>query len=197
MPLPSEEVTPPVTKIYLTISSSVTGYKGTQINAVVTLRFSNIAVTRFCHDPVTFVAVKKEILVLCTGNSCRSQMAAGFLRLHCPDCLVYSAGIETHGLNPFAVAVMMEVGVDISQHTSNHIDEYAHVDFDLVITVCDNAREACPVFPGAVRMIHQDFDDPSHQKGTPEQVLPYYRKTRDAILNFVKSLVSNEIMTLT
>ncbi len=95
----------------------------------------------------------KKILVLCTGNSCRSQMAEGYLRHFSGNkAEVYSAGIETHGVNPKAIEVMKEDGVDISKHTSNNIDEYRNVNFDFVITVCDNAREKCPYFPSTAKI---------------------------------------------
>src|SRR4026207_1075153 len=91
----------------------------------------------------------KKVLVLCTGNSCRSQMAEGYLRFFAGDrALIKSAGVETHGVNPNAIEIMAEDGIDISSHTSNHVDEYTSIDFDFVITVCDNAKERCPIFPG-------------------------------------------------
>ncbi len=93
-----------------------------------------------------------KILVLCTGNSCRSQIAEAYLRYFSSDnAEIYSAGIEIHGVNPRAVAIMQEDGIDISRHTSNHLDEYSHIPFDIVITVCDNARESCPVFPSSAK----------------------------------------------
>src|SRR6185437_2036222 len=99
----------------------------------------------------------KNILVLCTGNSCRSQLAEGYLRYFAGDkANIFSAGIETHGVNPTAIRVMAEDDIDISGHTSNHLDEYAGVSFDHVITVCDNANESCPCFPGTVARFHQN-----------------------------------------
>src|SRR5436190_19027230 len=104
----------------------------------------------------------KRILVLCTGNSCRSQLAEGYLRHFAGDkAEVYSAGIETHGVNPRAIATMKEDGIDISGHTSNHIDEYKNIDFDFVITVCDNAQENCPYFPSKAKKFHYNFPDPA------------------------------------
>ncbi|RYE03961.1 MAG: arsenate reductase ArsC, partial [Rickettsiaceae bacterium] len=109
----------------------------------------------------------KNILVLCTGNSCRSQLAEGYLKHFAGDrANIYSAGIETHGVNPKAVQVMAEDHIDISGHTSNHVDEYLAVPFDMVITVCDNANEACPFFPGSVERFHQNFPDPAKASGT-------------------------------
>jgi arsenate reductase (thioredoxin) len=108
----------------------------------------------------------KNVLVLCTGNSCRSQMAEGYLRHFAGEkARIYSAGVETHGVNPKAVRFMEEDGIDISSHTSNHVDEYADIKFDFVITVCDNAKEKCPVFPSTAKKFHRDFPDPSRVPG--------------------------------
>jgi arsenate reductase len=124
----------------------------------------------------------KNILVLCTGNSCRSQIAEGYLRYFAGDkATIYSAGIETHGVNPKAIQVMAEDGVDISHHTSNNVDEYTTVPFDYVITVCDNANEACPFFPGNVERFHQNFPDPVKAAGDAEQVMDEFRRVRDMI----------------
>ena len=131
-----------------------------------------------------------NILVLCTGNSCRSQLAEGYLRHFYGDvATVYSAGIETHGVNPRAIAVMAEDGIDISMHTSNHVDDYLHVPFDLVLTVCDYASEQCPFFPGAVKRIHHNFTDPAKARGTEEEVMNAFRSVRDEIKAFCKELV--------
>jgi arsenate reductase len=106
--------------------------------------------------------MKKNILVLCTGNSCRSQIAEGYLRYFAGDkATVYSAGIETHGVNPKAIATMKEDGIDISMHTSNNISEYATINFDFIITVCDNAKERCPYFPSNAIKFHHNFPDPA------------------------------------
>src|SRR5690349_5823257 len=109
-----------------------------------------------------------NILVLCTGNSCRSQMLHGYLQRYLPAATVYSAGVETHGLNPRAVQVMTEAGVDIRHHTSNLATEYADMLFDYVLTVCDHARETCPVLPGAAnaRRLHHSFPDPAQATGS-------------------------------
>lgn len=135
---------------------------------------------------------KKKILFLCTGNSCRSQMAEGWARYLLSDILqAYSAGIETHGLNPYAIKVMNEVGIDISHHRSKHLDELIHIDFDCVITVCENAREQCPVFPRKVRVIHHSFPDPprlAKNAKNEEEKLKIYRDVRDEIREFVASL---------
>lgn len=127
----------------------------------------------------------KKILVLCTGNSCRSQMAEGYLRFYAGDrAEIYSAGIETHGVNPKAIQVMAEDHLDISKHTSNHVDEYAKIDFDAVITVCDNANQACPFFPGKAARFHQNFPDPAKATGSTEEVMDAFRRVRDMIKAF-------------
>ena len=106
--------------------------------------------------------MKKKILILCTGNSCRSQIAEGYMKHYAQDkAEVYSAGVETHGVNPKAIATMLEDGIDISQHSSNHVDEYREISFDFVITVCDHARERCPYFPTQALKLHQNFPDPA------------------------------------
>lgn len=133
-----------------------------------------------------------KVLVLCTGNSCRSQMAEGYLRYFGKDNLeVYSAGIETHGVNPRAIQVMREDGIDISKHTSNHVDEYADIKFDWVITVCDNAKENCPYFPGNVKRLHHNFPDPAKATGSEEQILKSFRQTRDLIKDYAQGLVAD------
>lgn len=135
---------------------------------------------------------KLKILFLCTGNSCRSQMAEGWARFLKNDTIeAYSAGVETHALNPDAVRVMAEAGVDISTQYSKHLDEVKHIPFDLVITVCDNANESCPVFPGNVKRFHISFDDPprlAKDAKTEEEALSHYRRVRDEIREFVDSI---------
>ena len=136
----------------------------------------------------------KKILVLCTGNSCRSQLAEGYLRHFAGDnAEIYSAGIETHGVNPKAIAVMAEDHIDISGHTSNNVDEYAGIDFDAVITVCDNANEACPFFPGKVDRFHQNFPDPAKATGTPEEVMDEFRRVRELIKAYSADFVNQYI----
>lgn len=128
-----------------------------------------------------------NILVLCTGNSCRSQMAEGWLRHYGGEKVnVCSAGIETHGVNPVAIQVMKEQGVDISGHTSDLVDQYLGEDFDYVITVCDNARERCPVFPSKAKKLHQNFPDPAKVEGREEEKLDAFRKVRDEIELFCR-----------
>lgn len=133
-----------------------------------------------------------NVLFLCTGNSCRSQMAEGWARtLKAEQIMAYSAGIETHGLNPLAVKVMAEAGVDISGQQSQHVGELSDVDFDWVVTVCDRAAESCPVFPGNARVVHHAFDDPprlAREAASEEEALGHYRRVRDEIRDFVASL---------
>jgi arsenate reductase (thioredoxin) len=140
-------------------------------------------------------AEKIKILFLCTGNSCRSQMAEGWTRALKGDLVeVYSAGIETHGLDPIAVEVMAEAGVDISKQTSKHVNTLIHIAFDTVITVCDNARETCPYFPWAKKVLHVGFSDPpamakalADQGASEEEQRNCYRRVRDEIRAFVDS----------
>src|SRR5688572_27241658 len=118
----------------------------------------------------------KNILVLCTGNSCRSQIAHGYLEKFAgQQAKVYSAGVETHGVNPRAIEIMKEDGIDISHHTSNHVDEYSTIPFDFVITVCDNANEKCPVFPTTAKKFHYNFPDPAKAQGTEEEIMQEFR----------------------
>jgi len=137
---------------------------------------------------------KKKVLVLCTGNSCRSQIAEGYLRQFAGDrAEVYSAGIETHGVNPRAIAIMKEEGTDISSHTSNNIDEYAGIEFDFVITVCDNARERCPYFPTRAKKFHYNFPDPAKATGTEEEIMSEFRKVREMIKSYCRDFVNAEL----
>jgi arsenate reductase len=135
---------------------------------------------------------KLKMLFLCTGNSCRSQMAEGWTRFLKSDIIEpYSAGIEMHGLNPFAVKVMAEAGVDISNHYSKLLDNFKNIRFDWVITVCDTANESCPIFPGNVKRFHVSFDDPpklAKNAKSEEEALGYYRRVRDEIRSFIESL---------
>ena len=135
---------------------------------------------------------QKKVLVLCTGNSCRSQLAEGYLRHFAGDAAeVYSAGVETHGVNPKAIATMHEDGIDISHHTSNHVDEYVGINFDYVITVCDHANEVCPVFPTKSLKLHWNFADPSKMEGTAEEISAAFRKTREEIKRYFKDFAEN------
>lgn len=134
--------------------------------------------------------MNKNILVLCTGNSCRSQIAHGYLTsLVNKDHTVYSAGVETHGVNPKAIEVMAQDGIDISKHTSNHIDEYADIKFDFVITVCDNAKERCPYFPTEAVKLHKNFPDPAKATGSEEEVMEEFVKVREMIKGYTEHFV--------
>ena len=127
-----------------------------------------------------------RVLFLCTGNSCRSQMAEGFARDMHGDWLdPYSAGVEKHGLNPMAVAVMEEIGVDVSSQTSKTLDELPRSDFDIVITVCGNAHDRCPHYGGGTRVLHVAFDDPARASGSRSEILAEFRWVRDAIKAFM------------
>ena len=135
---------------------------------------------------------KVKVLFLCTGNSCRSQMAEGWARALKGDVIeAYSAGIETHGLNLSAVKVMAEAGVDISGHRSKLLESLSDVPFDYVVTVCDNAHESCPIFPRRTKVVHVGFDDPprlAKDCATEEEKLNCYRRVRDEIKAFVEAL---------
>lgn len=134
----------------------------------------------------------KKILVLCTGNSCRSQIAEGYLRYFLGNkAEIYSAGIETHGVNPRAIETMKEDGIDISNHTSNHVDEYQNIDFDIVLTVCDNAKESCPIFPTKAQKLHQNFPDPAKATGNEEEIRQEFRAVRQTIKEYCDSFAKN------
>lgn len=136
----------------------------------------------------------KRILVLCTGNSCRSQIAEGYLRHFAGDkAKIYSAGIETHGVNPRAIATKKEDGINISNHTSNNIDEYKYIDFNFVITVCDNAKERCPFFPTKAKKFHQNFPDPAKSTGTEEEILEHFRQVRQIIKSYSQQFVTDNL----
>jgi arsenate reductase len=137
---------------------------------------------------------KIKILVLCTGNSCRSQIADGYLKYFSGEKAdVYSAGVETHGVNPRAIATMKEDGIDISNHTSNHIDEYRNIEFDFVITVCDNAKERCPYFPAKAKKFHYNFPDPAKASGTEEEINQQFRQVRQQIKDYCKLFVADNL----
>ncbi|MDR3694666.1 arsenate reductase ArsC [Mucilaginibacter sp.] len=136
----------------------------------------------------------KNILVLCTGNSCRSQIAEGYLRHFAGDkATIYSAGIETHGVNPKAIQVMAEDGIDISKHTSNNVDEYVDIPFDYVITVCDNAKENCPYFPSNAAKFHRNFPDPAKAQGSPDEVMNEFRRVRNMIKEWSADFVTEHL----
>ena len=136
----------------------------------------------------------KKVLVLCTGNSCRSQIAEGYLKYFARDqAEIYSAGVETHGVNPKAIATMADDNIDISNHTSNHIDEYQDVDFDFVITVCDNAKERCPYFPSKAEKFHYNFPDPAKATGSEEEIRHEFERVREMIKEYCREFVEEQV----
>ena len=132
-----------------------------------------------------------KILVLCTGNSCRSQMADGLLASFLTNFQIYSAGTKPEPVNPFAIKAMYLIGIDISRNSSNHVDEYTDIDFDYVFTVCDNAKEICPIYPKAKKVIHHSFMDPADAKGTEKEQLQVYIKVRDQLSDYFKAFSEN------
>ncbi len=135
-----------------------------------------------------------RLLVICTGNRARSQMAHGWLQsIGGERVSVFSAGTEPKTVHPIAIRVMAEVGIDISGHTSDHVDQYLSDDFDLVLTVCDTAREACPVFPGARRTVHHAFEDPDYPWMSEAEMTDVFRGIRDAIGEFSRELLASEL----
>ena len=136
----------------------------------------------------------KNILVLCTGNSCRSQIVHGFLAsMTAGKANIYSAGVETHGVNPKAISTMKEIGIDISSHTSNNITEYLGIYFDYVITVCDNAKERCPYFPTKAVKLHYNFPDPAKAIGTDDEINEQFRAVRSLIKDYCEQFVEEYI----
>lgn len=136
----------------------------------------------------------KKVLVLCTGNSCRSQIAEGYLKHFAGNkAEIYSAGVETHGVNPRAIATMKEDGIDISGHTSNNVNEYTNIDFDFVITVCDNAKERCPYFPTNANMFHYNFPDPAKATGTEDEIMEQFRVVRQMIKDYSEKFVNENL----
>jgi len=135
-----------------------------------------------------------NILVLCTGNSCRSQMAEGYLKHFTTDkTTIYSAGVETHGVNPRAINIMKEDDIDISNHTSNNLEEYRDINFDYILTVCDNAKERCPFFPGKAERLHYNFFDPSKVEGSEEEIHAAFIKTRNQIKSYCKDFIAQKV----
>ena len=137
--------------------------------------------------------MKKTVLILCTGNSARSQMAEGLLRHDAGDAFeVESAGTKPGTVRPEAIKAMQEVGIDISGHRSKHVDEFDGQRFDYVITVCDNAKESCPVFMGAVKRLHHSFDDPPPPSvGTDEERMAIFRRVRDELREYLREFVAS------
>ena len=130
-----------------------------------------------------------KIIVVCTGNSCRSQMAEGLLSSFLNDIQVYSAGTKPEKVNSYAIKAMAQIGIDISSHTSNHVNEYLNINFDYVFTVCDNAKEICPIYPKAKQIIHQSFPDPADATGTDKEQLLVYIQVRNQLSKYFKEFV--------
>jgi len=136
----------------------------------------------------------KNILVLCTGNSCRSQIAEGYLKHFAgAKAKVYSAGIETHGVNPKAIETMKADGIDISAHTSNNVNEYLDINFDYMITVCDHAKESCPYFPTEAKKFHYNFPDPAKASGTEDEIRQQFQVVRDMIKKYAEEFIKENI----
>lgn len=136
----------------------------------------------------------KNILVLCTGNSCRSQIAQSYLQHFAGNkAQIYSAGVEIHGVNPKAIKIMADDGIDIAHHTSNHVDEYMDISFDYIITVCDNARENCPYFPSTAQRFHQNFPDPAKAIGTEQEIMDEFKRVRNMIKTYAADFAKQYI----
>ena len=133
----------------------------------------------------------KKVLILCTGNSCRSQMADGLLSSSLTNFQIYSAGTKPEPVNHFAVKAMNQIGIDISKNFSNYVDEYTDIDFDYVFTVCDNAKEICPIYPKAKQMIHHSFIDPADAKGSASEQLAVYVNVRNQLSDYFKDFFKN------
>ena len=134
----------------------------------------------------------KKVLIICTGNSCRSQMAEGLISNTFTEMKVYSAGTKPETVNPFAIKAMSEIGIDISSNISNLAEEYVHIDFDYVFTICDNAKLICPLYPKAKQLIHHSFADPADSKGTEQEQLKVYVGVREELAAYFTSFLNNE-----
>ncbi len=148
---------------------------------------------KVCNSRENSYKKMKKVLILCTGNSCRSQMAEGLLSSLSKETKVYSAGTKPEKVNPLAIKVMAKIGIDISENSSNHADEYANIDFDYVFTVCDNAKEICPIYPHAKQLIHNSFLDPADAQGTEEEQLKVYAEVRNQLRDYFKSFVEEKL----
>ncbi|TYB32681.1 MAG: arsenate reductase ArsC [Flexistipes sinusarabici] len=139
------------------------------------------------------MAISKKLLFLCTGNSCRSQMAEAYGKNYLENYNVYSAGLEKHGLNPYMLKVMKEDGFEMQGHYSKTLNDVNNIDFDVVVTVCDHASETCPVYLKKAQIIHKGFDDPAQATGDEEEILAQFRKVRDEIKSYIKDELSKII----
>lgn len=136
----------------------------------------------------------KKVLILCTGNSCRSQIAHGYLAHFAKGkAEVFSAGVETHGVNPRAIQTMKEDGIDITAHTSINVNEYSGINFDYIITVCDNAKERCPYFPGSAKRFHYNFPDPAKATGTEEEIRAEFQRVRGLIKDYILHFIDENL----
>ena len=136
----------------------------------------------------------KKVLILCTGNSCRSQIAHGYLAHFAKGkAEVFSAGVETHGVNPRAIQTMKEDGIDITAHTSNNVNEYSGINFDYIIAVCDNAKERCPYFPGSAKRFHYNFPDPAKATGTEEEIRAEFQRVRGLIKDYILHFIDENL----
>jgi len=135
----------------------------------------------------------KKLLFLCTGNSCRSQMAEAYGKNYLENCNVFSAGLEKHGLNPYMLKVMKEDGYDMKEHYSKTLNDVNEIDFDVVVTVCGHAGETCPMYLKKAQIIHKGFEDPAQVRGSEEEILGQFRKIRDEIKNYIKNKLSKII----
>jgi arsenate reductase len=150
------------------------------------------------ENMANLIMSKPSVLILCTGNSCRSHLAEGILRSYAGDLFnVYSAGSKPAGyVHPLAIKVMQEIGIDISQHASKHMHEFLNRKIDIVITVCGNADQACPMFPGQLSRHHYGFDDPAHATGTEEEIIVVFRRVRDEIRRIFEAYADGRRDTL-
>jgi len=133
------------------------------------------------------MTIKKKLLFLCTGNSCRSQMAEAYGKNYLENYNVYSAGLEKHGLNPYMLKVMKEDGYEMQGHYSKTLNDVKDIDFDVVVTVCGHAGETCPMYLKKARIIHKGFEDPAQATGREEEILGQFRKVRDEIKSYIKN----------
>jgi arsenate reductase len=144
-------------------------------------------------DKVNQVDEKQKVLFICSSNSARSQMGEGLLRFLYPDRYEsYSAGVQASTVNPYAIRVMEELGVDMSAHRSKSVEEFRQMKFDTVVTVCDRAKETCPFFPGAKEYRHKNFDNPSEAQGTEDEILTVFRRVRDEIRDWIEKTFGAE-----
>ena len=139
----------------------------------------------------------KKILIICTGNSCRSQMAHGIISTASKDIQIYSAGTHPQTVNKYAIKVMSEIDIDISKYSSNHIDEYVNIDFDIALTLCDNAQKKCPFLSQTKSLVHMSFIDPADAKGTYIEIINQYREVRELLEKYIKESLFTKLFSNT